>query len=67
MIKSAAKRDGLSPSIVDEFSGQSLRVSAAQDLLRKCFDTAAIMRAGGWKSVNTLPRYLEKVEHNVWE
>jgi site-specific recombinase XerD len=67
IIKSAAKRDGLSPSIVDEFSGHSLRVGAAQDLLRKGFDTAAIMRAGGWKSVNTLSRYLEKAEHNVWE
>ena len=66
MIKSAAKRDGLTPSIVDEFSGHSMRVGAAQDLLRKGFDTAAIMRAGGWKSVNTLSRYLEKAEHNVW-
>ena len=67
MIKSAAKRDGLNSSIVDEFSGHSLRVGAAQDLLRNGFDTAAIMRAGGWKSVNTLSRYLEKAEHNVWE
>ena len=67
MIKSAAKRDGLNLSIKDEFSGHSLRVGAAQDLLRKGFDTAAIMRAGGWKSVNTLSRYLEKAEHNVWE
>jgi hypothetical protein len=33
---------------------------------KKGFDTAAIMRAGGWKSVNTLSRYLEKAEHNVW-
>jgi hypothetical protein len=30
------------------------------------FDTAAIMRAGGWKSVSVLARYLEKAEHNVW-
>ena len=65
MIKSAAKRDGLNPSIVDEFSGHSLRIGAAQDLLHKGFDTAAIMRAGGWKSVNTLPRYLEEAEYNV--
>ena len=60
MIKSAAKRDALNPSIVDEFTRHSLRVGAAQDLLRKGFDTATIMRAGGWKSVNTLSRYLEK-------
>ena len=31
-----------------EVSGRSLRVSAAQDLLIKGFDLAAIMRAGGW-------------------
>jgi len=24
------------------------------------------MRAGGWKSVNVLARYLERAEHNVW-
>ena len=30
------------------------------------FNTAAIMRAGGWKSVNVLGRYLEFAGHNVW-
>jgi hypothetical protein len=35
-------------------------------LLRRGFDTATIMRAGGWKSVNVLARYLEQAEHNVW-
>ena len=29
-------------------------------------DAAAIMRAGGWKSLNVLSRYLEMAEHNVW-
>lgn len=66
LIKDAAAREGLPKTIVDEFSGHSLRVGAAQDLLRKGFDTTAIMRAGGWKSVTTLARYLEKAEHNVW-
>jgi integrase/recombinase XerD len=51
---------------MDELSGHSLRVDSAQDLLQKSFDTATIMRAGGWKSVNTLSRYIEKAEHNVW-
>jgi hypothetical protein len=44
----------------------SSRFGAAQDLLKRGFDTAAIMRAGGWKSVNVLARYLEQAEHNVW-
>ena len=43
-----------------------MRVGAAQDLLKMGYDTAAIMRAGGWKSVSVLARYLEKAEHNVW-
>lgn len=66
LIKTAAKDAGLDKDIVDRFSGHSLRVDAAQDLLCAGFDTAAIMRAGGWKSVNILSRYLEKAEHNVW-
>ena len=66
LVKNAAKRVGLDPAEVDAFSGHSMRVGAAQDLLTRGFDTAAIMRAGGWKSINVLARYLEKAEHNVW-
>ena len=43
-----------------------MRVGAAQDLLCAGYDTVAIMRAGGWKSINVLARYLEYAEHNVW-
>ncbi len=67
LIKESAKKAGLSTEEVEDFSGHSLRVGAAQDLLCAGFDTAAIMRAGGWKSVNILSRYLEYAEHNVWE
>lgn len=67
MIKAAAIRAGFDQSDVADFSGHSLRVGAAQDLLKMGFNTSAIMRAGGWKSVNVLARYLEKAEHNVWE
>ncbi len=66
IVKGAAERTGLSPDHVAAFSGHSMRVGAAQDLLGRGFDTAAIMRAGGWKSVNVLARYLEKAEQNVW-
>jgi len=66
LIKQAAARAGIDPDEVGEFSGHSMRVGAAQDLLKRGFDTAAIMRAGGWKSVNVLARYLEQAEHNVW-
>jgi len=67
IIKAAAKASGLDRSVVRDFSGHSMRVGAAQDLLRAGHDTAAIMRAGGWKSINVLARYLEQAEHNVWE
>ena len=43
-----------------------MRVGAAQDLLCAGNDTAAIMRAGGWKSVRVLARYLEWAKHKVW-
>lgn len=66
IIKGAAERSGLGKDQVAAFSGHSMRVGAAQDLLKRGFDTAAIMRAGGWKSVNVLARYLECAEQNVW-
>jgi integrase/recombinase XerD len=39
-----------------EVSGHSLRVGAAQDLLIKGYDLAAIMRAGGWSDPSTVSR-----------
>lgn len=66
MIKAAVVAAGINAAEVDSYSGHSLRVGAAQDLLCAGHDTAAIMRAGGWKSVNILGRYLEFAEHNVW-
>jgi integrase/recombinase XerD len=67
IVKEAVLAAGLSPEEVAAFSSHSLRVGAAQELLRAGFDTAAIMRAGGWRSTNVLARYLEYAEHNVWE
>jgi site-specific recombinase XerD len=66
IIKTAAKTAGAQPEPSHKFSGHSLRVGAAQDLLTRGFATAAIMRAGGWKSTAVLARYLENAEHNVW-
>ena len=67
IIKTSAKDAGLPKSEVDAFSGHSLRVGAAQDLLRRGVSTANIMRAGGWKSISVLARYLENADCNVWE
>lgn len=66
IVKNAARAVGFDESVVGEFSAHSLRVGAAQDLLKRGHDTAAIMRAGGWSSVTVLGRYLAQAEHNVW-
>ena len=65
VIRAAAKRC-CAPEIASTFSGHSMRVGAAQDLLKRGLDTAGIMRAGGWKSINVLARYLENADHNPW-
>ncbi len=67
VIKATMKTLGMDTRIEPRFSGHSMRVGAAQDLLCAGFDTAAIMRAGGWKTIEVLARYLEYAEHNVWE
>ena len=54
------------PSDLD-VSGHSLRVGAAQDLLIRGYDLAAIMRAGGWSDPSTVLRYLRFSQHNIWQ
>lgn len=58
LVKEGAKLADVDPVEAREFSDHSMRVGAAQDLLRRGFDTAAIMRAGGWSSTNVVSRYL---------
>ena len=50
-----------------QVSGHSLRVGAAQDLLIKGHDLAAIMRAVGWSEPSTVARYLRFAQHNIWQ
>ena len=50
-----------------EVSGHSLRVGAAQDLLIRGYDLAAIMRAGGWSDPSTVSRYLRFSQQNIWK
>ena len=40
---------------------------AAQDLLIRGYDLAAIMRAGGWSDPSTVSRYLRFSQHNIWQ
>ena len=64
LINNSLKKMGIEAT--DAYFVHSLRVGAAQELLRRGHTTSAIMRAGGWKSVNVLVRYLEEAEVNVW-
>lgn len=50
-----------------DVSGHSLRVGAAQDLLRQGHDLTTIMRAGGWSNASIVMRYVWYAEHNIWQ
>lgn len=66
IIKAAAKAAGIEGDGSGEVSGHSLRVGAAQELMARGADIGTIMRAGGWKTVDVVARYVEKTEVNVW-
>lgn len=58
IVKSAARRAGLTDE-AKHLSGHSMRVGAAQDLLREGRSILQIMKAGGWKSPEVVARYVE--------
>ena len=66
VLKCLAARVGMSAEEVNEISGHSLRVGAAQQLTMNGLQLLPIMRAGGWRSVNVVARYVENVDMNVW-
>ena len=64
VLSETAERAGLPPEEARLFSGHSMRVGAAQDLLCLGYDGIAIMKAGGWKSPQTLLRYIVRSEQS---
>lgn len=48
------------------YTGHALRVYVAQELLKLGRSSSDIMRAGGWRSISSVARYLEAAEQNVW-
>ena len=66
IIKAAATAAGVAGDGTGEVSGHSLRVGAAQELMARGADIGTIMRAGGWKTVDVVARYVQKTEVNVW-
>ena len=65
-MKAAALRAGLANEAA-YLSGHSMRVGAAQDMLRSGADALAIMTAGGWKNVEVVARYFEATELIFYE
>lgn len=60
IIKSAAEAAELPRRMVEELSGHSMRVGAAQDMISAGLSVLPIMQAGGWKTMNVVGRYVEK-------
>lgn len=59
IYKRLAKAANLPKEIIDRISGHSMRVGAAQDLLRSGASMPMIMNKGRWSKTDTVMRYLE--------
>jgi len=62
ILKDAAVRAELPNTTVRELSGHSMRVGAAQDMISAGFGILPIMRAGGWRTMNVVARYVENAD-----
>jgi integrase/recombinase XerD len=62
ILKSLAIDAGLPDRTVQNLSGHSLRVGAAQDMITSGMSILPIMRAGGWKTIHVVARYLENAD-----
>jgi site-specific recombinase XerD len=65
IYKNLARMANLSPEIIGEISGHSMRIGAAQDLLSQGASLPQIMVKGGWAKPDTVLRYLERVRKHV--
>ena len=66
VLRLAAERAGIPSDLKGLFSGHSLRVGAAQDLLVSGFDLLSIMTAGRWTSSAVVARYVSNADLNIW-
>ena len=64
IFKHLAKSAGIDKDTVKQISGHSIRVGAAQDLLKNGASLPQIMAKGGWTKVDTVMRYIEKYGNN---
>lgn len=59
IYKRIARRSKVDKSVVKHISGHSMRVGAAQDLLRSGASLPMMMQRGRWSKADTLMRYIE--------
>jgi site-specific recombinase XerD len=59
IYKRLAKAANLPGEVIDRISGHSMRVGAAQDLLKSGASMPLIMNKGRWSKTDTVMRYLE--------
>jgi len=62
MVKQLATAAEFDAATIADLSGHSFRVGAAQDLMTSGKSVLAIMKAGGWRSMNVVGRYVENAE-----
>ena len=61
IFKEMAHRAGLPEALVDELSGHSARVGAAQDMIAAGIELPNILQAGRWKTTAMVNRYGERL------
>ena len=61
IYKSLAEKANVDPRIIQQISGHSMRVGAAQDQLVEGASLAQIMVKGGWSKPDTVMRYVERL------
>lgn len=66
VLKKLSNRAELQMDGPSKVSGHSLRVGAAQQLVLNGRGILQVMRAGGWRSMNVVARYVENVDLDVW-
>ena len=64
IFKKLARKSKLDPSVIQQISGHSMRVGAAQDLLLSGVSMPIIMNRGHWSQTDTVMRYVESEGFN---
>jgi integrase/recombinase XerD len=66
VLKKLSKLAAIQTEGPSKISGHSLRVGAAQQLVLNGRGILQVMRAGGWRSMSVVARYVENVDLDVW-